>query len=123
MLKTVRPPTDSIGPGVEVTVYSLAGDEILKCKIHEQVTYTTLAHALLQKLSAQTNIPQKCFTFTINPTRKSGNEGERIDVHYTVQVLEDEDCDNFDDKECMWRSVSRRRCGGKKRGQLDTQTA
>ena len=68
MLKTVRPPTDFIGPGVEVMVHSLAGDEVIKCKLHEQVTYTILASALLQRLSAQTNIPQKCFTLTINPT-------------------------------------------------------
>ena len=100
MLKTVRPPTDFIGPGVEVMVYSLAGDEVIKCKLHEQVTYTILASALLQRLSAQTNIPQKCFTLTINPTMKSRDGGDRIVVHYTVQVLEDEDIDKFDDYEC-----------------------
>ena len=85
MLKTVRLPTDFIGPGVEVMVYSLAGDEVIECKLHEQVTYTILASALLQRLSAQANIPQKCFTLTINPTMKSGDGGDRIVVHYTVQ--------------------------------------
>ena len=55
---------------------------------------------ILQRLSAQTNIPQKCFTLTINPTMKSGDGGDRIVVHYTVQALEDEDIDKFDDYEC-----------------------
>ena len=85
MVKTVRLPTDFTGPGVEVMVYSLAGDEVIECKLHEQVTYTILASALLQRLSAQTNIPQKCFTLTINPTMKSGDGGDRIVVLYTVQ--------------------------------------
>ena len=82
-------------------VYSLAGDEVIKCKLHEQVTYTILASALLQRLSAQTNIPQKCFTLTINPTMKLGDGGDRIVVHYTVQVLEDDDIDKIDDYECQ----------------------
>ena len=82
MIKTARILTDFTGPGMEVMVYSLAGDEIIECKLHEQVTYTILASALLQRLSAQTSTPQECFTLTINPTMKLGDGGDRIVVHY-----------------------------------------
>ena len=99
MLKTLRPPLDTIGSGVEITVFSLAGNEALKYKTHERVTYITLAHALLQRLSAQTSIPQQCFTLTMNPTSKAENGSERIVVQYATHTIED-DC-VFGDEECF----------------------
>ena len=99
MLKTLRPPLDTIGSGVEITVFSLAGNEALKYKTHERVTYITLAHALLQRLSAQTSIPQRCFTLTMNPTSKAGNGSGRIVVQYVTHAIED-DC-RFGDGECF----------------------
>ena len=97
MLKTLRPASDFIGSGVEITVYSLAGREAIKYKTQERVTYLTLGHALLQRLSAQTSIPQRCFTLTMNPPSKVGNGSERIDVQYVTHAMED-DCESREEE-------------------------